>query len=279
MKLRLFFQLFILNIVAFIFVAGSFADQLKPEPGRQVPQSVELSASTSTWVMGSSGLNGIGEPRPVDSDKKETVRFWLFLPADYDPQSDKQWPLLLFLHGAGERGDSDDALQKVKVHGPPKKLDQPEFAQKFPFITVSPQCRPDHCWSPGQLMELLDVMEKNYRIDLKRVFVTGLSMGGFGTWMCLNEAPNRFAAAIPVCGGAKTDWADRVATVPTWIFHGTSDSLVPAKLSSEIHQAVRDKGVRNSILTLYEGVDHNSWTRTYDNQLIYDWLLSKKRNQ
>jgi predicted peptidase len=245
-----------------------------PTPGKQVVQSVELPASTSTWDLRQRGLQLIGEPRPLDESKTDTVRYWLFLPEDYESQAESDGlPLLLFLHGAGERGTEPGDIAKVKVHGPPRLLDNPEFAKKFPCVTVSPQCKNGFAWSPAQLMLLLDHIEKNYKIDKSRVYVTGLSMGGFGTWMCLNKSPKRFAAAAPICGGAKIEWAEKLTNTPIWVFHGDKDPVVPVALSQRMVEAIKNAGGKKTLLTIYEGEGHDSWTRTYSNQLLFDWML------
>ena len=248
-----------------------------PVPGKQVIQSVELPASTSTWVFGRDGIGLIGEPRPLDESKMDTLRYWLFLPMDYETRSQSDGvPLLLFLHGAGERGnESGEEIAKVKVHGPPRLLDTPEVAKNFPAVTVSPQCKDGYAWSPAQLMLLLDHIEKNYKIDKSRVYVTGLSMGGFGTWMCLNESPQRFAAAVAVCGGAKPEWAEKMVETPIWVFHGDKDPVVHVSLSQNMVDAIRNAGGNKILLTIYEGVGHDSWTPTYDNQLFYDWMFQQ----
>jgi len=246
----------------------------EPAPGQQVVRSVELPASTSTWDYGKEGMNNIGEPRPLDQSKTETVRYWIYLPTDYEKQAESGGaPLLMFLHGAGERGNTPEEVNKVKVHGPPKLLDNPEFNKKFPCVAVSPQCRHGFAWSPAQLMLLLDHIEKNYKIDKKQIYVTGISMGGFGTWMCLNESPKRFAAAAPVCGGAKPEWAEKLTEIPIWNFHGDKDGAVPFFLSEKMVEAVKKAGGKKIIFTIYEGGGHDVWTRTYDNQLLYDWLF------
>jgi len=248
-----------------------------PAPGKQVVQHLELPASTSTWDYGRDGVGLIGEPRPLDESKTETVYYWLFLPTDYDSQAQSGGaPLLLFLHGAGERGDeSGTEIAKVKVHGPPRLLDQGEFAKNFPCVTVSPQCKNGYAWSPAQLMLLLDHIEKNYRIDKSHIYVTGLSMGGFGTWMCLNESPTRFAAAAPICGGAKPDWAAKLVDVPIWAFHGDRDIVVTLDRTKNMVVAIRKAGGKKIIFTVYAGVGHDSWTPTYNNQLLFDWLFQK----
>lgn len=270
----LFFSLF-LNFQSTPCLSDDFE---QPAPGRQVIQSVELPGSTSTWDYGREGMNNIGEPRPLDTSKKDTVRYWIFLPTDYEKQAETGGaPLLLFLHGAGERGNTVEEVDKVKVHGPPKLLDRPKFQKRMPCVTISPQCKHNFAWSPAQLMLLLDHIETNYRIDKRRIYVTGISMGGFGTWMCLREVPERFAAAAPICGGAKPDWAETVKNIPIWNFHGDKDGAVPFKLSQDIVDAIRNAGGRKIVFTVYENAGHDVWTRTYDNQLIYDWLFSFSR--
>jgi predicted peptidase len=251
------------------------ANSEKPLPGIQVVQSVELSASTSVWNYEKGGITLIGEPRPLDQTKTEIVRYWIYLPHDYKIQEKSEGaPLLLFLHGAGERGNKPEEIGNVKVHGLPKLLDKLEFNKTFPCVTVSPQCKHDFAWSPQQLMLLLDHIEQNYKINKKRICVTGISMGGFGTWMCLNESPKRFAAALPICGGAKPEWAEKLVDIPIWNFHGNKDGAVPFFLSQKIVDAIRKSDGRKIIFTVYEGGGHDVWTRTYDNQLIYDWLFS-----
>ncbi len=245
-------------------------------PGKQVVETLELPASTSTWNFSKEGIRMIGEPRPVDESKTETVRYWLYLPQDYEKTAANGGaPLFLFLHGAGERGNTLDEIDKVKVHGPPKLLDRPEFQKHWPCVTVSPQCKNDFAWSPAQLSLLLNEIEKKYKIDKKRVYVSGISMGGFGTWMMLQAEPKRFAAAAPICGGAKPEWAPDLIDIPIWNFHGNKDGVVPCKLSEMMVDAVRKAGGRKIIFTVYEGGGHDVWTRTYDNQLLYDWLFTR----
>jgi len=270
----------------FIMATSLFsAETAVPAPGKQVVQSVELPASTSVWnwrpdqprTPGQPGLEAIGEPKPLDESKTDTLHYWLFLPTNYESQAQAGGaPLLLFLHGAGERGnESGEEIAKVKVHGPPRLLDDPVIAKYVPCVVVSPQCKNGFAWSPAQLMLLLDHIEKNYKIDKSRIYITGLSMGGFGTWMCLNESPKRFAAAAPVCGGAKLDWAEKLTDVPIWAFHGDQDSVVTLDRTQNMVDAIRKAGGKKVILTVYEGVGHDSWTQTYNSQMLYDWLFQQ----
>ncbi|MGL4941999.1 MAG: prolyl oligopeptidase family serine peptidase [Thermoguttaceae bacterium] len=267
----------IIGVFGLCFGALCFGDE--PQLGKQLARSIELPASTSTWDFGRDNLHLIGEPRPLDESKTDTLRYWLFLPHDYTEQAASGGaPLFLFLHGAGERGDTEADLDKVKVHGPPKLLDGDSFAQKWPCVTVAPQCKNGFCWSPAQLRLLLDAIEKEFTIDKSRIYVSGISMGGFGTWMCLNESPTRFAAAAPICGSAKPEWGAGLTDVPIWAFHGNADFVVPLAGMQKIVDAIRDAGGERVIFSIYDGVGHDSWTATYNNQLFYDWMWNQHRN-
>ena len=262
--------------VAGLTVADDAVQIETPAPGKQVVQQIELPASTSTWV---GGVNrDLSTPRPVDETKTETVRYYLYLPANYEESAAKNGaPLFLFLHGAGERGDNLDDVRKVKVHGPPKLIENPEFAKHWNCITISPQCKKGYCWSPKQLMLLLDSIEKQFKVDKTRVYISGLSMGGYGTWMCLNEAPQRFAAAAPICGGAMPEWAKTIKDIPIWNFHGDKDIAVKIDFSRQIVDAIRAEGGKQTLFTVYIGGGHDAWTQTYANQLLYDWMFSFPR--
>ena len=244
-----------------------------PKPGEQTAQTMELPVSTSTWRQGNQDiLNRLAVSQPLDDARKEEMQYWLFLPKDYEANTGKSWPLLLFLHGAGERGDD---LNMVGVHGPPKLLKDATYRNQCPFIVVSPQCRADYYWSPKQLLLLLDGIEKEYKVDKNRVYVTGLSMGGFGSWMLALEAPGRFAAVAPICGGSQLEQAPKLVDTPIWAFHGTLDTLVPAKLSVDMIAAIQIAGGKKAKLTLYPEAGHDSWTETYNNEELYRWFLGK----
>jgi predicted peptidase len=198
------------------------------------------------------------------------LQYLLSLPKDYAEQ--ESWPVLLFLHGAGERGSD---LNLVKKHGPPKLI---EAGKEFPFIVVSPQCPGGRWWEPFELAALLDEIQANYKVDQKRIYVTGLSMGGFGTWGLAAYQPNRFAAIAPICGGGEPFTTRLYSHVPTWAFHGDQDNVVPLARSESMVDGLKRAG-GNVKFTVYPGVGHDSWTETYDNEALYQWLLEHKNEK
>ncbi len=207
-------------------------------------------------------------------EKQITIKldYLLFLPEGYGKEADKKWPLILFLHGAGERGSD---INKVKVHGPPKIV---ESKKDFPFIVVSPQCPGNSWWDPTQVISLLDDVQAKYAVDADRVYLTGLSMGGFGTWELMSRYPRRFAAYAPICGAGNPAIARRFKDVPAWVFHGDKDPTVPVTSSDEMVAALKKAGA-DVKYTRYEGVGHDSWTKSYDNPELYTWFLSHKREK
>jgi predicted peptidase len=194
--------------------------------------------------------------------------YLLSLPKDYDKK--ESWPLMVFLHGSGERGDN---LDQVKVHGPPKLI---AAGKEFPMIVVSPQCPKGKSWEPFELSLLLDDLERKYKVDQDRIYLTGLSMGGFGTWRMAAHAPNRLAAIAPICGGGDVQSARRLAKLPIWAFHGAKDTGVPVELSQSMIDAIKKNG-GDPKLTIYPDAGHDSWTETYNNPEFYEWLLAQKR--
>lgn len=198
-------------------------------------------------------------------------RYLLFLPEGYG-EPDVKWPMILFLHGAGERGDDIDL---VKKHGPPKIVEE---KADFPFVVVSPQCPEEHMWNTDALAALVDEVTGSCEIDESRIYVTGLSMGGFGTWALACECPERFAAIAPVCGGGFALRAARLAQLPVWAFHGALDQVVPLEMSAKMVRSLRDAGgdVR---FTVYPTAEHDSWTETYANPELYEWFLKHRRKE
>jgi len=221
------------------------------------------------------------EPAPPNAPKvgsieaefviKVKLQYYLYLPKAYEVEKDKKWPLVIFLHGAGERGSD---LEQLKKHGPPRLIGA---GKEFPAIVVAPQCPRDGRWQPQPVLKLLDDLQAKYPIDPDRVYLTGLSMGGYGTWALLAAAPDRFAAAVPICGAGDPTTAPKFKHVPIHVFHGTKDGAVPFAKSEEMVKALKDAG-SNVQFTIYEGVGHDSWTETYNNEAMWDWLFKQRRS-
>lgn len=227
-------------LVAFLSVEASFAEQ----PGQQ--------------------QNGT-----LNTEIKLQMEYLLYLPKDYDRQ--ESWPLMLFLHGGGERGDD---VQKVSMHGPPKLVGE---GKEFPFIILSPLCRKDRFWEPIELSALLDEITRTHKVDQDRIWITGLSSGGFGTWQLEAYSPDRFAALVPICGGGETYWTKSIKHIPVWAFHGAKDPGIPVRRSQEMVDAINEHGGKAQV-TIYPEAGHNAWTETYNNPAVYEWLMQQKRS-
>ena len=233
--------------------------------GKLVEKSADLPVPVSRQFFG-----GKDE---LDEGKTEKIGFLFFLPSDESAKTDDGYPLLLFLHGIGERGTD---LAKLKVYGPTRICSNPERASKWPFILVAPQCPDSHFWSAAQLKLLVEKVCNEYPVDKSRIYVTGLSMGGFGTWSILANWSELVAAAAPICGGGDPQSANKMANTPIWAFHGEKDPLVPCKMSETMIAALKEAGNEDVKLTIYPGVGHDSWTKAYADPELYEWFLSKK---
>jgi predicted peptidase len=197
------------------------------------------------------------------------IKYLLYKPKNYKDNTPN--PLLIFLHGAGERGDN---LELVKKHGPPKLIDE---GFELPFIVASPQLALNEWWSPSTVVWLLADIKNRLNVDPDRVYLTGLSMGGYGTWEAASKYPNLFAAIVPICGRGDPLLAERIKHIPTWIFHGAKDTVVPARYSEAMFEALEPYG--NVRYTVYPEAEHDSWTATYEDKKLYEWLLSHKRSE
>ena len=227
------------------------------------------------------------EARIYTNDKGQKLGYRLLKPKDYDPA--KKYPLVLFLHGAGERGD-DNAVQLV--HGM-ADFAQDENRAKYPCFVLAPQCPKNKRWvevdwsaptheQPEQLSESLQLtfdaiagLKKEFSIDDKRFYVTGLSMGGYGTWDVAQRMPGQVAAAAPICGGGDEKQAAKLVKVPVWCFHGDKDTAVKVDRSRNMIAAIKKAG-GNPKYTEYPGVGHNSWTQTYKDPAFMAWLFAQK---
>ena len=197
-------------------------------------------------------------------------RFLLYLPEGFNAAR-KRWPLMMFLHGSGERGSD---LERVKVNGPPKFLGR---QKDFQFIVVSPQLPENDSWSSDVLNALLDELIERLPIDTDQVYLTGLSLGGFATWDFACDFPERFAAIAPICGRGDEDRACLLRNVPVWAFHGAKDPVVPLRDEEEMVNALKACG-GDVKFTIYPDAGHDAWTETYANPELYKWFLGHRRH-
>ena len=210
----------------------------------------------------------IFEKQPIAVTREsETLRHAVYLPPDFESRDN--WPLVIFLHGAGERGTD---LSGVYRHGPFREIKE---GREFPFVAVAPQISGRKYWAcyAETLNAMLDTWIKDYRIDPARVYLTGLSMGGTGTWMWGMMNPERFAAIMPMCGTGICWCAGTLGSVPVWAFHGDKDDIVPMDESARMVERLAAGGA-DVTFTVMEGYGHDCWTETYHREDIYDWLLS-----
>lgn len=230
------------------------------------------------------------EPREYSDSDGAVLKYRLLKPADFDPK--ESYPLVIFLHGAGERGDDNTVQLK---HGM-SEFCKPAMREKYPCYVLAPQCPKGQKWadvdwsqdhvalpekisqSMKLLFEVVDLMLEDAAIDKNRIYISGLSMGGYGTWDAIHRRPDFFAAALPVCGGADPTTAEGIKDMPIWCFHGGSDSVVKVEFSRVMIEALKKAG-GSPKYTEYEGVGHDSWTATYANPEVYEWLFSKNLAQ
>lgn len=200
--------------------------------------------------------------------KKEVgFNYLIYLPENYSKT--EKFPLIMFLHGSGERGDS---LALVKKNGLPKIAGE----MNLPFIIVSPQCPAEKWWDAEALKYLLDDIFKKYNVDKSRVYLTGLSMGGTGTWEMGWKYPEYFAAIAPVCGSGNDLRVCLMKDLPVWAFHGAKDDVIPLHASQEMVDALKECD-GNVKFTVYPEADHDAWTETYNNPELYKWFLDHKK--
>jgi predicted peptidase len=221
----------------------------RPRPGMQVPQQYLFKSGSGENVAATS------------------IGYLLYLPPDYTTQS--KWPLVVFLHGGGERGQD---LSLVRHVGLPRLIAE---GQDFNFILLSPQCPEKIGWPPKFVVQLTEYISNTLSVDWDRVYLTGYSLGGSGTWMTAIHDPGRFAAIAPLCVGDVNE-AERLKNMPIWAFHGGKDSVVPLDASQTMADAVKNCGGQVK-LTVYPGVGHGISETTYQNEKFFEWLLGQRR--
>lgn len=218
------------------------------------------------------------------TSKKDVLPYRLLKPVN--PGALESFPLLIFLHGSGERGTDNESQIK---HISDLALD-PKYRGKYPCYILAPQCPKGELWAehnkdgstkptptrPMQLViELIDKICTDFPIDKSRIYITGLSMGGYGTWDLLVRYPNKFAAAVPVCGGGDEKLAAKIKHVPVWAFHGAKDDVVHPRRSRTMVRALQDAGGTPGY-TEYPDIGHDSWVQAYQEPHLLPWLFKQK---
>lgn len=239
----------VLLMTSFLAV-DCLAQSQNPSPGKQVEQSFKTSDGGS-------------------------IDYLMYLPKDYETA--EKSPMILFLHG---RGESFGPLSLVAKWGPPRFAARGE---ELPYVLVSPQCPEDDSWSkPTQqlrLIELLDHVVATYRVDKAHICLTGLSMGGYGSWRLAADQSQRFSCVVPICGGGDPADAEKLKHLPIWVFHGDQDKAVSIERSVEMVNAIKQAGGTMIRFTSLEFVGHNSWSAAYATPELFQWIAKQTRDQ
>ncbi len=234
-----------------------------------------LAVTTSTPAVADKPAPGIQVQQSFETSDGTVIEYLLYLPKDY--QAGTASPLMLFLHG---RGESYGPLDLVAKWGPPRMAAR---GDDLPFIVVSPQCPGKDRWSSDdqqkRLSELLDFVVKQFAADKNRLYLTGLSMGGFGSWRMAADQPKRFAAVVPICGKGDPENGEKLVDTPIWVFHGDQDKAVPFEHSVEMVAAIKQAGGEKIRFTTLEGIGHNSWSAAYATPELYGWMLKQSLAQ
>ncbi|MBI5832805.1 MAG: dienelactone hydrolase family protein [Armatimonadetes bacterium] len=232
------------------------------------------------------------EAREFRAEGGGKLLYRLLKPADYDPA--KAYPLVLWLHGAGGRGDNNSGQMTDQIEGLRQLANEPQRT-KYPCFVLAPQCPGPKRWvdvdwnhgsysqekvaiTPELTMVLgaLTAVEKEFKVDATRRYVVGLSMGGYGTWDLLGRQPEMWAAGIPVCGSGDPSRAAAMAKIPVWAFHGDKDGVVPPQGSRDMIAALKAAG-GDPKYTECAGVGHDAWNPTFRTAGLWDWLLAQHR--
>jgi len=216
----------------------------RPREGRQIARTMK----TPTPTMG---------------------KYLVYVPASYD--SSRKWPLVVYLHGSGSRGDD---LARIAREGPPRLAAE---GRHLPYVLASPQCRAKMSWAPEDVMALIDEVSRELAIDPGRIYLTGFSMGGYGAWETACAFPERFAAIAPVAGGGDPSQAERLRDVAVWAFHGADDKVVPLSASQEMVNAARQAEALVNF-TVFPQAGHGVCNRAYATTKFWTWLLCQRRS-
>ncbi len=207
----------------------------------------------------------------MDTQLAEKLDYYLYFPKNYEAKEEAQFPLLLFLHGGGESGDT---LTALKRNGPPKLIVE---GREFPFLILAPQNpHPKQWWNTRAVKQLLDTVAAHHRIDKKRIYLTGLSRGGGAAWEMAVHYPETFAAMAVVCGMTPLPYASWInRDMPIWVFHGEEDASIPISESETMVAKLKEMGY-DVTFTKYPNVGHNAWTPAYTTDALYEWFIEQR---
>ena len=252
----------LLCAVLFRSVPVSAEEAESPTPGEQVLCSITLSYA---------------KPLAFETDAEFKTDFelpyWVYLPICDTEKTAEGYPLIIFLHGSEERGKNEAALKA----GLPRRIMKEK--ETWPFITVTPVCPVKRRWIEMDMRPLVEHLIAEYPVDPDRVYLTGLSMGGFGTWDALLKDPDLYAAAAPIAGGCEAEWAPKLLDIPIWAFHGEEDPTVRPAWSIDICRAIEEQGGEKIRLSLFPDAEHDVWTPAYKDPEFYRWLLSHRLSE
>ena len=266
--------------------AGVEATLDYPGPQTRFSSSEEFLIEHLAWRSRSSVYRDF-EPGAYTDDAGQTLNYQLLKPAQYD--SEKSYPLVLFLHGSGGRGPAN--IRNLVDAEVPAHLASEEVRGQYPAFYLVPQCPGPNTWSRSKslnrssgnrspvdhlVLGLVEEVMAAYPVDRSRLYVTGLSMGGFGSFGVVYARPDMWAAAVPVCGGWATQEADRMTGVPMWLFHGALDAAVPVEFSRSMYRAIEDLGGKVKY-TEYPEVKHNAWVKAYRDPEMWKWMFAQRR--
>jgi predicted peptidase len=248
-----------------------------------------VKVASEMWVISAPPANASAFTKGAVSVGDSSIPYRLFSP---ETQAGKKYPLVVFLHGSGERGEDNENQLR---HGL-AMMSSAEFQAKEPVFLLAPQCPNGRKWSevdwskmesalPAEpsvpmtgVMKMIDSLVVSAPVDPDRIYITGLSMGGYGTWDAISRWADRFAAAVPVCGGGDEKQAARLTGIPIWCFHGDQDKAVPVERSRNMIEAIKGAGGKPNY-TEYPGVGHNSWDKAYADPALYKWLFAQRLSQ
>lgn len=247
-----------------ILLAGLY--EAKPSGGAFVARNGFRALDRQWW----SGLN-----RTLNLP---TLPYLIHLPPDYAKRPQDKFPIILFLHGSGECGAGSEELPRVKHGNLASIADSPQgLPGGLPFIVVSPQCPVHSGWSPYELERLMEEIDSKFRVDPDREYLTGLSLGGYGTWDTAIAFPHRWAAIAPIAGAGDPNDIGRIKDIPCWIFHGAKDRVIPVEEAHRMFSALVKIGGRAK-LTIEPQAGHNSWSQPYHDPAFYAWLVQQRKS-